>query len=144
MEIETILLEPEPVLIMLSLIDRKEPTLDILLSKEEKKINKIAYVNAQISDMNANKVAIFTDGSCIGNQGPTGAGAIIPKNGLNKPAIKIAKAVSNNSTNYHDEVGALKKKNFMASFYGWGSTASRLEPLRGGSLLFTTEFPHII
>ena len=26
----------------------------------------------------------------------------------------------------------------MALFYGWGSTASRLEPLRGGSLLFTT------
>ena len=31
------------------------------------------------------------------------------------------------------------KKNFMAPFYGWGSTASRLEPLRGGSLLFTTK-----
>ena len=31
----------------------------------------------------------------------------------------------------------------MASFYGWGSTASRLEPLRGGSLLFTTKFPEI-
>ena len=29
----------------------------------------------------------------------------------------------------------------MASFYGWGSTASRLEPLQGGSLLFTTKFP---
>ena len=29
----------------------------------------------------------------------------------------------------------------MAPFYGWGSTASRLEPLRGGSLLFTTKFP---
>ena len=27
----------------------------------------------------------------------------------------------------------------MAPFYGWGSTASRLEPLRGGSLLFTTK-----
>ena len=27
----------------------------------------------------------------------------------------------------------------MAPFYGWGSTASRLEPLRGGSLLFTTS-----
>ena len=26
------------------------------------------------------------------------------------------------------------KKNFMAPFYGWGSTASRLEPLWGGSL----------
>ena len=34
-------------------------------------------------------------------------------------------------------------KNFMASSYGWGSTASRLEPLRGGSLLFTTKFPEI-
>ena len=25
--------------------------------------------------------------------------------------------------------------------YGWGSTASRLEPLQGGSLFFTTTFP---
>ena len=31
--------------------------------------------------------------------------------------------------------------NFMAPFYGWGSTASRLQPLRGSSLLFTTKFP---
>ena len=31
----------------------------------------------------------------------------------------------------------------MAPFYGWGSTASRLELLRGGSLLFTTKFPEI-
>ena len=31
----------------------------------------------------------------------------------------------------------------MAPFYGWGSTASRLEPLQGGSLLFTTKFPEI-
>ena len=31
----------------------------------------------------------------------------------------------------------------MAPFYGWGSTASRLEPLRAGSLLFTTKFPRI-
>ena len=35
------------------------------------------------------------------------------------------------------------KKNFIAPFYGWGSTASRLEPLREGSLLFTTESPEI-
>ena len=28
----------------------------------------------------------------------------------------------------------------MAPFYRRGSTASRLEPLRGGSLLFTTKF----
>ena len=31
----------------------------------------------------------------------------------------------------------------MVPFHGWGSTASRLEPLRGGSLLFTTKFPEI-
>ena len=31
----------------------------------------------------------------------------------------------------------------MAPFYGWGSTASRLQPLRRDSLLFTTQFPEI-
>ena len=31
----------------------------------------------------------------------------------------------------------------MAPFPGWGSTASRLEPLRGGGLLFTTKFTEI-
>ena len=31
----------------------------------------------------------------------------------------------------------------MAPFYGWGSTASRLESLQGGSLLFTTKSPEI-
>ena len=29
----------------------------------------------------------------------------------------------------------------MAPFYGWGSAASRLQPLQGGSLLFTIQFP---
>ena len=31
----------------------------------------------------------------------------------------------------------------MAPFYGWGSTASRLEPHQGGSLLFTIKLPDI-
>ena len=31
----------------------------------------------------------------------------------------------------------------MAPFYRLGSTALRLEPLRGGILLFTTKFPEI-
>ena len=31
----------------------------------------------------------------------------------------------------------------MTPFYGWCSTASRLEPLQGGSLLFTIKFPEI-
>ena len=36
------------------------------------------------------------------------------------------------------------KKNFMAHFCWWGSTASRLEPLQGGSLFFTTKFLEIL
>ena len=32
----------------------------------------------------------------------------------------------------------------MAPYYGWGSTATRLEPLRGGSLLFSTKFPKFL
>ena len=31
----------------------------------------------------------------------------------------------------------------MAPLYGWGLIASRLKPLQGGSLLFTTKFPEI-
>ena len=31
----------------------------------------------------------------------------------------------------------------MLLFHGWGSTASRLEPLLGGSLLFTIKLPEI-
>ena len=31
----------------------------------------------------------------------------------------------------------------MAPFYRSGSAASRLKPLQGGSLLFTTKFPEI-
>ena len=29
----------------------------------------------------------------------------------------------------------------MTPFYGWGSTVSRLQPLRGDSLRFTTNCP---
>ena len=35
-------------------------------------------------------------------------------------------------------------KNFMAPFYWWTSTASRLEPLWEGNLLFTTKFPEFL
>ena len=31
----------------------------------------------------------------------------------------------------------------MAAYHVWGSTASRLEPLRGGSLLFATKLAEI-
>ena len=40
-------------------------------------------------------------------------------------------------------VNTFKKTTLWPPFYGWGSTTSRLEPLRGGSLIFTTKFPDI-
>ena len=40
-------------------------------------------------------------------------------------------------------LGHTHTHNFLAPFYGWGSTASRLETVQGGSLLFTTKFPEI-
>ena len=39
--------------------------------------------------------------------GSTGAGAIIFRAGMNKPTVKLAKAVSSNSTNYHGEIDAI-------------------------------------
>ena len=36
-----------------------------------------------------------------------------------------------------------KKTKTLWTIYGWGSTASRLKPLRGGYLLFVTKFPEI-
>ena len=42
-----------------------------------------------------------------------------------------------NNNNYNNN------KNFMAPFYGCGSTASRLKPLRGGSLVLTTKSSEI-
>ena len=44
---------------------------------------------------------------------------------------------------YADDTKKKKKKKIMAPFYGWASTASRLQPLPGGSLLFTIQFPEI-
>ena len=37
----------------------------------------------------------------------------------------------------------LRKSSFKKAFHGWGLTGSRLEPLQGGSLLFTTKFPEL-
>ena len=53
-------------------------------------------------------------------------------------------AVDNNSIFAYFYVTSMDfKKKIMAFFYGLDSTASRLEELRGSSLLFTTKFPEI-
>ena len=57
-------------------------------------------------------------------------------------AFDVAIPYNASKSIFHESL-IITKKNFMAHFYGWGSTASRLEPLQGGSLLFTTKFPDI-
>ena len=47
---------------------------------------------------------MFAYQSYLGNPGPTGTSAAIFKNGLKDLPIKLAKSVSNSSTNYHGEV----------------------------------------
>ena len=56
---------------------------------------------------------------------------------LEKTMIKYS-----SNTNHLQVLFVAIQKN-MGPFYGWGSTGLRLEPVRGGSLLFTTKFPGI-
>ena len=58
-------------------------------------------------------------------------------------AFLFKKNISCSSYNHPRSLCIYKKKNFIAPFFEWGSTASRLERLRGGSLRFTTKFLEI-
>ena len=49
----------------------------------------------------SNEMMIFTDGSALGNPGPTGSGVAIKKNGPKSTEIKIAHAVTKIGTSYH-------------------------------------------
>ena len=65
------------------------------------------FVTKLINYIKDSTIAIFTDGSSLINPGPTGAGAVIFRAGMNKPPIKLAKAVSSNNTNYHGEIDTI-------------------------------------
>ena len=49
----------------------------------------------------SNEMMIFTDGSALGNPGPTGSGVAIKKNGPKSTEIKTAHAVTKMGTSYH-------------------------------------------
>ena len=57
-----------------------------------------------LDSIDANCVAVFTDGSALGNPGPTGAGAAIYHNGLDEDPICISKPVCSNGNNYIGEL----------------------------------------
>ena len=59
----------------------------------------------------------------------------LKNNYLNIHNVSTIIKITNKNIKNNEKVNIL---NLWPLFYGWGSTASRLEPLRGGSLLFTT------
>ena len=68
---------------------------------EDRKTLHIQFVTKLLNDMKDCTIAIFTDDSSLINPGPTGAGAVIFRVGMNEPPIKLARAGSSNSTSYH-------------------------------------------
>ena len=58
--------------------------------------------------MKDSTTSIFTDGSSLINPTErTGAKAVIFPTGVNEPPIKLSKAFSSNSTNYHEKIDAI-------------------------------------
>ena len=76
-------------------------------NSEDRKTLHIQFVTKLLNDMKDSTIAIFTDDSGLINPGPTGAMAVIFSAGMNKPSIKLAKAVSSNCTNYHGEIDTI-------------------------------------
>ena len=58
-------------------------------------------------DSIGNSVLVYTDGSALGNPGPTGAGAAIYLNGALQDPITACRPVSSCSTSYHGELQAI-------------------------------------
>ena len=55
-----------------------------------------------------NNIIAFTDGSSLGNPGPTGCGAVIQLNESHSTPIKLAKAIHKNSNNFEGELQAIE------------------------------------
>ena len=58
--------------------------------------------------MEGESIVAFTDGSALGNPGPTGAGAAIYMNGLNSHAERLKKGICKNGNNYLGEIIGLE------------------------------------
>ena len=65
---------------------------------QEEKISDV------ISKIDSECVAVFTDGSALGNPGPTGSGAVIYYQGLDQEPVCLSKPVCSNGNNYIGEL----------------------------------------
>ena len=70
--------------------------------------NNEDYIDYIKTLINEKTMMIFTDGSALGNPGPTGSGVVIKKNGPESTEIKIAHAVTKMGTSYQGELQAIR------------------------------------
>ena len=94
--------EPEP---MITNTTTHNISIENICTKDKRKDNN--FINNQIQKFPNDTIIIFTDGSCQNNPGPTGAGSLVFKDGINNPPIKFSKTVSKFLTNYHGELEAI-------------------------------------
>ena len=83
--ISDVKIEPEP---MITSTTTHNISIENICKKDKKKDNE--FINNQIKKFPNDTIVIFTDGSCANNPGPTGAGSLIFKDGINNPPIKFA------------------------------------------------------
>ena len=70
--------------------------------------NNEDYIDYIKTLSNEKTMMIFTNGSALGNPGPTGSGVVIKKNGPESTEIKIAHAVTKMGTSYQGELQAIR------------------------------------
>ncbi len=83
---------------------------DLGSSKNRTSAQKLLTANSiqeHLSGIQRTTLAIFTDGSALGNPGPCGCSAIIFTNGLTHDAITIKRPVARHSTSFHGEIAAI-------------------------------------
>ena len=97
--ISDVKIEPEP---MITSTTTHNISIENICTQDKRKDNN--FINNQIQKFPNDTIVIFADGSCQNNRGPTGAGSLVFKDGIDNPPIKSAKAVSKFSTNYHGEL----------------------------------------
>ena len=69
----------------------------------------LSTISKQLENLkDISNIVAFTDGSALGNPGPTGAGAVIYHNGMSSIPTKLASGVSKLSNNVHGEIFAIK------------------------------------
>jgi len=74
---------------------------------ENSKTLQTENIQRQISSLQGEEILVFTDGSTLGNPGPTGAGAVVYLEGYNTTPILLKRSVSSFSNNYAGEVEAI-------------------------------------